>query len=210
MSLLDWLLPTECLGCRAEGTLLCSACLSGLPLAPLVPPVSSLADVRCATAYASPVRELIHRCKYDLIKAAAQPLAELILSCLRSQPLAVGANVALVPVPLHRRRLRERGFNQAELIARHIGSAAGWPVCPRALERTRATTPQFELSRAERATNLCDAFVAAEALPSGVTAILVDDVLTTGSTLAACAEALRVAEPSRRVLAACVCYDLPS
>ena len=99
----------------------------------------------------------------------------------------------LVPVPVHRERLRERGYNQAELIARAMGSAVGLPVIDR-LERVRPTTKQHRLDRAARLANLRAAFsvrAAATSMPAAV--IVVDDIVTTTATLEACASVLRSA-----------------
>lgn len=99
----------------------------------------------------------------------------------------------LVPVPLHAHRLAERGFNQAEAIAKGIAEATGAVVTTRALDRTRQTQDQRSLPLARRENNVCDAFALAPegAALSGAHVLLVDDVVTTGATIAACARALR-------------------
>jgi ComF family protein len=100
---------------------------------------------------------------------------------------------AIVPVPLHRSRHRERGYNQAELLARELGKLISLPVEP-ALLKARATRPQVGLTAEERATNVRGAFESPGDLPiAGRRFVLVDDVLTTGATLSACAEALSAA-----------------
>lgn len=96
----------------------------------------------------------------------------------------------LVPVPIHSSRMRSRGYNQAELLAGRVGEQLGIPVCPGALRRLKKTLPQKELDPAQRLKNLQQAFAAGQ-LPEGVkTAMLVDDIYTTGSTLEACARIL--------------------
>lgn len=112
---------------------------------------------------------------------------------------------AILPVPLHHARRRERTYNQAELIARGISQATGIPVLNKALVRTRYTTTQTMLSAAERHTNLRDAFAPGKqsAHIRGKVVMLVDDVLTTGSTLNTCATALLEAG-ARRVNVAAV------
>lgn len=98
---------------------------------------------------------------------------------------------ALVPVPVHPSRMRSRGYNQAELLARGIGRELGIPVCADLLLRSRKTAPQKELNPAERLKNLEEAFEAGS-IPSGIgTVILVDDIYTTGSTIEACTRALK-------------------
>ncbi len=104
---------------------------------------------------------------------------------------------ALVPVPVHATRKKTRGFNQAEILARVIGKKLGIPVMPEMLVRNKKTLPQKDLSAAERLKNLSGAFAAGE-IPEGIrSVILVDDIYTTGSTIEACARALRASGISR-------------
>ncbi|MBA4358032.1 MAG: hypothetical protein C0405_09950, partial [Desulfovibrio sp.] len=93
----------------------------------------------------------------------------------------------LVPVPLHPRRLAWRGFNQSRELARLVARRRGLPIRQEALARVRRTVPQMELDRSERAENIRGAFAARPDLLSGRTALLVDDIMTTGSTLEECA-----------------------
>lgn len=110
----------------------------------------------------------------------------------------------LVPVPVHPSRKRERGFNQAELLADRIGEGLKLPVCPGALVRNKKTMPQKELSPMERLKNLEQAF-GAGCIPRGVGGvILIDDIYTTGSTIEACARALKRAGV-RRVYFLTIC-----
>jgi ComF family protein len=110
----------------------------------------------------------------------------------------------IVPVPLHRSRERERGYNQSALVARGLGQILGVPVSPRALRRNRGTRTQTELSAEERARNVEGAFeVRDPGKVAGLRVLLVDDVLTTGATLDAGAAALRKAG-ARQVYAAAV------
>lgn len=117
---------------------------------------------------------------------------------------------AIVPVPIHRSRLRWRGFNQAELLADILGERLGIPVRPELLVRTKRTLPQKELSASERLKNLTGAFCAGQVLAQsdGVAdvrrVLLVDDIYTTGSTIEACARVLRAAG-IERVYAAVIC-----
>lgn len=98
---------------------------------------------------------------------------------------------ALVPVPVHATRKKTRGFNQAELLARVIGRKLGIPVMPEMLVRNKKTLPQKDLSAPERLKNLSGAFAAGEIPEKIRNVILVDDIYTTGSTIEACARALR-------------------
>lgn len=164
-----------------------------------------LNDIICATTFASPIKELIHYYKYDYVQAAAALLAELIVRRLGHYRLP--PDLLLIPVPLHRRRLRERGFNQSELIARHLGQRLAWMVADGVLERRRYTSQQAKLNRQQRLLNLTAAFnVTKPELIAGRHIVLLDDVLTTGATLTACAAALAAAQP-QSITGLCVAYD---
>jgi ComF family protein len=137
------------------------------------------------------LRTVLHALKYARRRRLAARLADALLAEPAVQAL-LEPDVLLVAVPLHPRRLRERGFNQSELIARAIGRRTGLPVLRRALVRRHDTPPQAGRTAAERRRNVAGAF-ATRACPAlqGRVVILVDDVLTTGATARACATALR-------------------
>jgi ComF family protein len=135
----------------------------------------------------------IHELKYRGRRRLAGRLAEALLEEPAVRALASTSDL-LAPVPLHPRRLRERGFNQAALIAGEIARRTGRPSCDDTLVRRRDTAPQAGLTAAERRRNVADAFaVRRRALVAGRVVTLVDDVLTTGATAFACARALREA-----------------
>jgi len=140
-----------------------------------------------------PARNLVHALKYGGWRIAAAPMAERIrvLAGARLRSLD-----ALVPVPLGRTRLRERGHNQAALLAGVLGGMLGVPVLEQALRRTRETRSQTRLAPAERWRNLAGAFAADAADLAGRRVALVDDVMTTGATLGAAATALARQEPA--------------
>lgn len=148
------------------------------------------AYARAAARYGGLVREAIHAFKFGGRRGLADPLGDLLAGIgLSSLPGA--APDLLVPVPLHRRRERERGYNQALLVARRLERAWGVPVAAGALVRLTATVPQADLDAAARRRNVRGAFevIRAEAI-TGRHVVLVDDVFTTGATAGECARSL--------------------
>ncbi|OIO03693.1 MAG: hypothetical protein AUJ49_04120 [Desulfovibrionaceae bacterium CG1_02_65_16] len=117
--------------------------------------------------------------------------------CAAVSPEFAGCDI-IVPVPLHARRLLSRGFNQSRELARLLAAKRRLPIRQDALLRVRRTTPQMELAREARAENIRGAFVADARLLSGRSVLLVDDIMTTGSTLEECARVL-LAAGARRV-----------
>ncbi len=164
---------------------LCLRCMSG---------ESPLALLRSAGRYRGALKDLVLLCKFRGQAVLADPLADLILRALADEPGLWDGVDGLVAVPLHARRRRERGFNQAERIARRIGRRRGLAVLRRALVRVRNVPPQSSLRASDREANVRGAFaVRKPERVRGRTLLLVDDVATTGATLRACARALRAA-----------------
>ncbi len=146
--------------------------------------------------YEGSLRAALHALKYGGRRRAAPRLAEALLEEARVLALVASSDV-LVPVPLHPRRLRERGFNQAALLAAEVSRRTGRPCCPDALVRRIDTVPQAGLGAAARRRNVREAFaVRRRAAVAGRTVTLVDDVVTTGATALACAG--RLAEAGAR------------
>ena len=193
-----WLLPESCLCCGLPvgvGGSLCAPCREQLqPATSLaVPELEAMAvQVHAGLAYDAASAPLLTRYKFHGDLAAGRALAAFTLPMLRAAPRPQ----ALVPVPLHRRRLRQRGHDQARGLAVDWGRALGLPVLGQLLQRERATSPQTELDGDARRRNLAGAFRATALCPPHVA--LVDDVLTTGSTAAAAVAALR-AGGARRI-----------
>jgi ComF family protein len=143
-----------------------------------------IASARAVGPYEGSLRAIIHALKYDKRQSLAGPLGHLMVRS--GEELLPGVDV-VVPVPLHRGRRRERGFNQAEELARHLGLP--WR---RVLRRQRVTRSQADLPAHQRRSNVKDAFAERRGQPiQGLTVLLVDDVSTTGATLEACAHVLR-------------------
>ncbi|MFC7301065.1 ComF family protein [Cognatiluteimonas weifangensis] len=218
--------PMHCLACgeRAGGGALCPACRAALPwnrqacarcALPLPGSDGSavcgrclrrpppLALVRSACLYAPPLDRWLPRFKFHQDLAAGRVLAQLLAAACATAPRPQ----ALVPVPLHRTRLRRRGYDQALELARPLARAFALPLRAELLRRTRATAPQSELHAAARRRNLRDAFAVPAAVTRPAHVALVDDVMTTGATLHAAAAALRRAGVAR--VDAWVCARVP-
>jgi ComF family protein len=148
-------------------------------------------------SYESGLRELIHLLKFGGIRPAANILGGMLGEAIaRLDPELPGGDVVLIPVPLYRSKLRQRGFNQAELTARAAIKKGERPhrlrLCPGALIRKRATASQVGLTSHQRRENLRGAFAVAQPeVVKGREVLLVDDVYTTGSTVSECARVLR-------------------
>jgi len=133
-------------------------------------------------------RELVYSLKYRNLRALAPDMGRLLGEYLESHPIAADV---VIPVPLHSRRERERGYNQSELLANALGILTGAVVDKRALRRARNAPPQVSIDGHEkRKENVEGAFECTTSL-DGAHVLLIDDVVTTGSTLSACASALK-------------------
>lgn len=220
---LDTLFPITCLGCRQDGNWLCDQCLADIPLRSfqLCPycekeitrngwicercrqrrlekdEAPGLDALICATDYEK-IARLVHMFKYDFIPDLGQPLGRLILRSLRKSDLPLPDYA--IPVPIHLRRLKWRGFNQAEILARVIAEelvpGLEIPVRTDLIERRRATKSQMKIKAYQaRLDNLCGAFASGRDV-SGLKnkkILLVDDIATTGATLFECAKVLKSA-----------------
>jgi ComF family protein len=152
-------------------------------------------NVAHAVAYDETMKTLIYRLKYDHDRLVACDLSLLLFKAYVAikSTLLDADNAILVPVPLSHWRMIQRGFNQSELLAKHIRQKASVQVSAKLLSRSKHTRPQHKLNRQERAGNLSGAFKCArlDALQDKTTIILVDDIHTSGATLAEAARTLR-------------------
>ncbi|HVQ46678.1 MAG TPA: double zinc ribbon domain-containing protein [Gemmatimonadales bacterium] len=210
-----WLLPPACLLChepvpeRENDSLICSVCRSRWR--PVPHPLchrcgqpslrdldcrlcqqwpAGLSRVRSAVWLEGSARAAVHQLKYEGWSRAAEALA---LPMRHLEPLTAG--VSLLPIPLGKRRLRVRGYNQSERIATALGALTGVPVRCNALRRVRETPTQTALTPEARHANVAEAFQAADV--TGLSVVLVDDVFTTGATLASAGAALAAAGAAR-------------
>jgi ComF family protein len=209
----DWLFPPVCGGCGRNGARWCEACQRAvirvsLPVCNLcgqrlrqpgvcnscrqTPPAFDAMRVACD--YKGPIRKAHHRLKYHYDLSLADSLARLILDVFREQNWD---GDLILPVPLGKERLRERGFNQAGMLAFPLALASGKAYRPDGLERVRETASQVGLTAQQRRNNVSGAFKARVEAVKDRNVVIVDDVITTGATMDACAHALREAGAAR-------------
>lgn len=208
--LFDLIFPPRCVGCARPGHWICPRCWTAIPWLPEghcihceAPHLGGRLCARClrpagesAAASVNPyalvrhdgiARDAVHELKYTPHTDIAS-----VLGAMMAPRLAETIRSVVVPVPLHWSRKRQRGFNQSELLARSLARAKGLKIDAGSLRRHRRTADQVGLGRSERVANVSGAFRwQGDRIKEPV--LLVDDVYTTGSTLNACAEALRLA-----------------
>ena len=205
---LDLLFPKSCVGCGKEGELICGRCQRSM--VKLVPPIcpkcgrpqasgvlcpacvgwdSRIDGIRSPFRFEGVARQAVHQLKYRNLRILAGPLGELMSDYLVTMPVP---SDMLVPVPLHPKRLRERGYNQSELLAREIGKLTSIPVVSDGLMRRKYAPPQARTTSVEhRRANLANAFAATGQHFKDSRVLLIDDVATSAATLEACAKAVK-------------------
>jgi len=206
--LLELLFPCFCLGCQKEGTYLCQDCKATLNISELNYPINNSKNLS-GLCFALPYKEniltkkLIHQFKYPpytkgLAKTLALLLAEhLFLSGNNKEE--IWQNSVLVPIPLDKNKLKNRGYNQSKELAKELSKIIKVPMVSDVLIKIKSTKPQIKLSKSERETNLQNAFSIKNCRTSGVLqfvgkkVFLIDDVYTTGSTMNECAKVLKQA-----------------
>ena len=205
---LNLLFPKWCLGCGKEGDFICPSCSNTMPrvMPPLCPhcgrpQASSILCPRCVGRAAEidgirapfrfdgVVRQAVYKLKYDNLRAIAPFLGQMLYDYINEN--RVPGDV-LIPVPLHHKRLRGRGYNQAALLAGKLSELTGLPLITDLLIRQRDTHPQaLTKTASDRQSNVANAFYSRELRDREV--LLIDDVATSGATLNACAAALKAA-----------------
>lgn len=186
-ALRDVLLPPRCAGCGGSGAWYCTACRDQSD--PIIRSIGGLV-VTASGAHEGPLREAVHRLKYGNEPGLAWELGSAVASRIAAD-LAQGVRLdAIVPVPLHPARARERGYDQARALATVTASATGLALRP-ALHRLRSGSPQATLGQRDRQTNVRGAFAGIAGTLRGLHIALIDDVATTGATLIDAASAAR-------------------
>jgi ComF family protein len=192
---IDLIFPPRCAGCGRVDDVWCEQCTLNLEALPVTlhihaDAIDSIEQIAFTGIHAQILREAVQALKYNNVQALAEALGK-----------RVAAEIALVnwtfdimiPVPLHADRLKERGYNQAQEVCEFAAAQLGYTCLPQALKREVYSHSQVGLSAQERKKNVAGVFSASSDLVSGRTILLVDDVCTTGSTLAECAQALKAA-----------------
>jgi len=213
--ILDLVFPRRCVSCPRIGQWFCDFCAQrpvpapsrqvcqlcgvGLPAdaedlgCPCPVCDDALGWVGVAALYEGPLQQAIHALKYDDGAELGPSLARYLRAATAAAPwpAILGRLDGIVPVPLHKDRLKERGYNQAGLLAAALAADSATPLLDSAIERFEATSTQVGLSPTERAENVMGKFKADSGLVAGKALLLVDDVFTTGATMRECASVLR-------------------
>lgn len=220
----DFLFPPVCGGCSKVGTRWCADCQKSITLIPApkcescgLPQLKTGVCLSCQrdrpaynsleswVVFEGPIRKALHKIKYRQDLGLGDSLAAEMLHYVSQ----LGWDVDLViPVPLGKKRFRERGYNQVGLIARPLALAKGWIYAPGYLKRAKETISQVGLSADERKANVHSAFVVEDGKVDGKSVLIVDDVSTTGATLNSCAKAL-VNGGARKIYALSLARALP-
>lgn len=221
---LDWLFPPVCGGCGNPGTRWCRECQNkvqvvndpvcdacGLPQAysglckRCQQKRPSYQHLRSWAVFENPVQAALHRLKYRRDIGLGEALSNQLVGFVEQLGWSIDI---LIPIPLGKKRLRERGYNQVAMVSRPLSIQLGLDHCPNALWRARETRSQVGLSAKERQENVQNAFLADGKVVNGRSILLMDDVSTTGATLSAAAEALHTSG-AHTVYAATVARALP-
>ena len=207
---IDWVFPPHCLGCGIEGEIICQECYATIKRVPanvcpycnayvstsghcpncknLKPPY---AQFRAFAYYGGVIREAIHHLKYQNDVGVARVLACYLLKVIQAENWEFDL---IVPVPLSKRKLEQRGYNQAERLAQPVATALEKPISTDALIRIKENASQVDLDVHSRRQNVRGVFEANPVIVKGKRILLIDDVFTTGATLESASRALRDAK----------------
>ena len=191
--LIDFVFPPKCGGCGRVDFRFCESCLDDLQAVPVAIKPRSAKGINglCAAGlYEAKLKQAIRAFKYNGAVELAPPLADRLVTALERRNWSFDI---IVPVPLSAERLEERGYNQADLLGQQVAEQMNIPYRTDELRRIRHTAQQTKLPVRQRVENVKNAFAATAKLARR-SVLLIDDVVTTGSTLEACADALRTAE----------------
>lgn len=214
--ILDLLFPCFCINCGREGSYLCQDCQSLAEISqyqycpfcfsprivldgrtcPSCRRTKTLSGLYCAASYNNfIVKKLINQFKYAYVKELSRPLAYLITAHLLNLNRSPDFNnFILIPVPLHKKKLKQRGFNQAEEIGKELSGALEIPIFKNVLLKTKQTPAQVDLEKEQREENIKGVFICQKPeLIQRRKILLIDDVFTTGSTMEECARLLKEA-----------------
>jgi len=209
-AILDFVYPPHCVICNTPGTYFCDACQSTSVLitSPFCPrcgyplpdtnqpchecrqhPLNALESIRSTAFFESgSLREVIHQFKYNNLYVLGKSLASMLATCYTINQMKADI---IVPVPLHKSRLKDRGYNQSVILAKELARLLHLPVEDKTLIRFRKTQSQMSLNAKDRQKNVTNAFSCRTDLLTAKSVLLIDDVCTTGATLDACASALK-------------------
>lgn len=195
---LPFLTGDYCVKCGTKvvhGETLCSACETG---------GRAFDEGRAVFLYEDPAREALLKLKYSSKKEYGEFFSYAASVVLKDWIISIHAD-CIIPVPVHKERYRERGYNQAEVIAEGVSKRFGIPVRTDVLKREKNTKAQKELSAIERKVNLLRAFSIEKSLENRETVLLIDDIFTTGTTSEACAWILKTKGGAGKVFVLCMC-----
>lgn len=210
---LDWLFPPECVQCGEPGTSWCHNCQKKIEVVQKIvcpicgtPGITNGVCVQCKqhppdmdwlrswAVYNETLKTFIHALKYKNNRSLASTFANAIAEVYKNNPYPIDF---ITVVPLSKKRTRQRGYNQVALIAKALQSKINLKFQPKAIRRTRNTETQVGKTARERAINVIGAFRANPMLVQDKSILILDDVYTTGATLKACTNALKIAGASR-------------
>lgn len=183
--ILDWIFPKTCSGCKTliEKGFLCPSCYEKIKInndKPLI--IVENIEVYSATSYANPISNLIKGLKYNHKKKNSKFLAKILYNYISKNNINF-QNYEIIPVPLHKKRLKKRNYNHMSLIAKEFSKLSELPINENLVKRTKNTKPQHNLNPTERRKNLKNAFELNLKAYTGKPLLIIDDIYTTGSTI---------------------------